>query len=163
MRGETKPEKEEVQTVDSDIEFMEEDIKKPTTDGKHAPEIEDLMQQMQAGQLLLARQVQEMQQQMRYSAQFANKDYTPYAHGADATTSHPGADRQTESNGTLCSSESDSSATWRTIHQEWGDAQSGRKGRRHPQRPRRAWSRLDHTSYERKANLTDVSPLWGCG
>ena len=68
LRGESKPEKEEVHAVDSDIEFMEESSKKTNAEKKHPPEIEDLMQQTQAGQLLLARQVQEMQQQMCYMA-----------------------------------------------------------------------------------------------
>ena len=68
LRGEAKTDKEEVHTVDSDIEFMEEVPKKDNVEMKPTPEIQDLMQQTQAGQLLLARQVQEMQQQMSYMA-----------------------------------------------------------------------------------------------
>ena len=69
MKGEDISNKDEKNIPDPDLDFLEEPMT-PMIEEKQTPkEFEDLMHQTQAGQMLLAKQVQQIQEQMQYMAQ----------------------------------------------------------------------------------------------
>lgn len=110
MKGEDISNKDEKNIPDPDLDFLDEPMT-PMIEEKQTPkEFEDLMHQTQAGQMLLAKQVQQIQEQMQYMAQMmaAPVQQSPTRATFDiglgilTTTSHTGGTKKERPTRALC-------------------------------------------------------------